>query len=75
MLRFFIGIAIPYLGVIGLLPWANTVRYTFMGLPFLYLWIFAWFALTSICLAICWYGFDRHRQPTGQLPTTPSSRG
>lgn len=63
MLRFFIGVVIPYVGVIGLLPWVNTVTFSVSGVPFLYLWIFAWFALTSLCLAICWYCFDRHRTP------------
>ncbi len=61
MLRVFIGLVVPYFGVIGLLPFANSVTWTLWNIPFLYLWVFAWFFLTSACLAICWFCFDRHR--------------
>jgi hypothetical protein len=61
MLRFLIGVGLPYLGVIGMLPWvAADQRYVF-GIPFLYMWIFMWFLLTSGCLFVCWQVFDRHR--------------
>ena len=60
MLKFLIGIGIPYIGVIGLLPWVASVdRYVF-GVPFIYAWIFTWFVLTSGCLLLCWRLFDRH---------------
>jgi hypothetical protein len=60
MLRYLIGIGIPYLGVMGVLPWvASQDRYVF-GVPFLFMWIFAWFVLTSGCLFACWMLFDRH---------------
>ncbi|QBR01038.1 DUF3311 domain-containing protein [Paraburkholderia pallida] len=61
MLKYLIGIGIPFLGVVGMLPWvAAQDRYVF-GVPFIYAWIFAWFLLTSACLFICWRCFDRHR--------------
>jgi hypothetical protein len=44
-----------------MLPFANTVTMTLFNVPFLYLWMFSWFVLTSVCLAICWFAFDRHR--------------
>ncbi|WP_028207087.1 DUF3311 domain-containing protein [Paraburkholderia nodosa] len=62
MLRYLIGIGLPFLGVIGALPWvaAQQDRYVF-GVPFIYAWIFAWFLVTSGCLFACWHFFDRHR--------------
>jgi hypothetical protein len=61
MLRILIGLGIPFTAVALFLPAANTVHLTIMNIPFLYLWMFAWFILTSACLAICWFCFDRHR--------------
>ncbi|MBU6493947.1 MAG: DUF3311 domain-containing protein [Burkholderiales bacterium] len=58
MLKFLIGIGIPYIGVIGLLPWVSSVDLTVLGVPFIYAWIFAWFVLTSVCLLLCWRLFD-----------------
>ncbi|SEF02363.1 Protein of unknown function [Burkholderia sp. WP9] len=61
VLKLFIGLGIPYLGVIGLLPWVASVDRFVLGVPFIYAWIFAWFILTSGCLMICWRVFDsRH---------------
>lgn len=61
MLRVFIGLVVPFIAVVLMLPLANRVDFTLLAIPFLYLWIFAWFILTSICLGICWFAFDRHR--------------
>ncbi|BDD91258.1 DUF3311 domain-containing protein [Pandoraea sp. XJJ-1] len=60
MLRWFIGLGLPYLGVVGMLPWAASVDRYVLGVPFIYGWIFLWFVLTSGCLALCWALFDRH---------------
>ena len=59
MLRYLIGIGIPYLGVIGVLPWAAAQDRYVLGVPFIFMWIFAWFVLTSGCLFACWMLFDR----------------
>jgi len=59
MLKFLIGIVVPYLGVIGLLPWAASNDFYVGGIPFIYAWIFAWFILTSFCLWLCWTLFDK----------------
>ncbi|MGE4482569.1 DUF3311 domain-containing protein [Acidocella sp.] len=64
MLKFFIGIGIPFIAVAGLLPFVNSVQWTFMNVPFAYLWIFLWFILTTVCLFICWFCFDRHSTET-----------
>ncbi len=60
MLRYLIGIGIPYVGVIGLLPWVASMDIYVLGVPFIYMWIFAWFVITSACLLTCWLMFDRH---------------
>jgi hypothetical protein len=60
MIRLFIGLGIPYIGVIGLLPWVASVDTYVSGVPFIYAWIFMWFVLTTVCMAACWCLFDRH---------------
>ena len=60
MLKFAIGIGIPYAAVILLMPWANSVRMLTFGIPFIFMWMFLWFILTSACLLACWLLFDRH---------------
>lgn len=59
MLKLLIGIGIPYVGVIGLLPWVASVDRFVFGVPIVYAWIFSWFVLTSGCLMVCWRVFDR----------------
>ncbi|SCU75225.1 conserved hypothetical protein [Cupriavidus necator] len=60
MLKLFIGLGLPFIGVIGMLPWVATVERFVLGVPFIYAWIFAWFVLTSGCMLACWLLFDRH---------------
>ena len=62
MLRVFIGLGIPYVGVIGLLPLVASHGGFVMGIPWLYAWMFSWFVLTSACLGVCWVCFDRPRE-------------
>ncbi|QYY29829.1 MULTISPECIES: DUF3311 domain-containing protein [Cupriavidus] len=59
MLKLFIGLGIPYIGVIGMLPWVASVERFVLGVPFIYAWIFLWFVLTSGCMLACWWLFDR----------------
>lgn len=61
MLRVVIGLIIPFVAVALAVPLVNDVTWTLWNIPFLYLWMFAWFVLTFVCLAICWFCFDRHR--------------
>jgi hypothetical protein len=61
MLRVFIGLGVPFIAVVAMLPLVNEVSFTLFNIPFLYLWMFAWFILTSACLGTCWLCFDRHR--------------
>ena len=59
MLKLLIGIGIPYVGVLGLLPWVASVDTFVLGVTFIYAWMFAWFVLTSVRLYVCWRFFDR----------------
>ena len=61
MLRVFIGLGVPFIAVVAMLPLVNEVKFTLFNIPFLYLWMFSWFILTSACLGTCWLCFDRHR--------------
>lgn len=58
MLKIVIGLAIPYVGVIVLLPWVSSIDIPVFGVPFVYAWIFTWFFITSGCLYACWKLFD-----------------
>lgn len=60
MLRILIGLVIPYAAVIGLLPWVSSVERVVLGIPFIYMWIFMWFLLTSLCMYVVWQRYDRH---------------
>ncbi|RDU98839.1 DUF3311 domain-containing protein [Trinickia dinghuensis] len=62
MLKLFLGLGLPFIGVIGLLPWAASKDVYVAGIPFIYAWIFAWFILTSGCLMLCWTLFDKHSE-------------
>lgn len=66
--RFTIGIAIPFLSVIPTVPLLNRLPIDLWGVPVGLLWLFACIPLTSLCLAICWFGHDRHR-PEDPLDT------
>jgi hypothetical protein len=61
VLRVLIGLGLPFVAIVVLLPVVNLVQFTLWNIPFLYIWMFAWFVLTSVCLSICWFAFDRHR--------------
>ncbi|HEY4274740.1 MAG TPA: DUF3311 domain-containing protein [Rhizomicrobium sp.] len=66
--RYTIGIAVPFLSVIPTVPLLNRLAIAPLGLPLGIWWLFAAIPLTSLCLAICWFGHDRHR-PDEQIDT------
>ncbi|MED4750672.1 DUF3311 domain-containing protein [Brevibacillus choshinensis] len=43
---------IPFIGMLGGLPFANKVTTLVLGLPFLLFWIVLWVILTSVVMAI-----------------------
>jgi hypothetical protein len=59
--RYTVGIAIPFLSVIPTVPLLNRLAVAPLGLPLGIWWLFAAIPLASLCLAICWFGHDRHR--------------
>jgi hypothetical protein len=59
--RYTIGIAVPFLSVIPTVPLLGRLSIAPFGVPLALLWLFACIPLTSLCLAICWFGHDRYR--------------
>ena len=64
MIRLLIGLVVPFVAVDLMLPWANSVELKIFDVPFVFVWLFSWFVLTSLCLVTCWFLFDRYRQDT-----------
>jgi hypothetical protein len=59
--RYTIGIAVPFLSVVPTVPLLNRLAIAPFGIPLGLLWLFAAIPLASLCLAVCWFGHDRHR--------------
>jgi hypothetical protein len=62
--------AVPAIGMLGGVPFANRVHTLVLGLPFLLLWILGWVIATSACMGML-YLLDRRRQPDSEV--SPSS--
>ena len=62
--------AVPAIGMLGGVPFANRVHTLVLGLPFLLLWILGWVIATSACMGTL-YLLDRRRQPDSEV--SPSS--
>lgn len=43
---------LPFLGMLGFLPFVNKVEPYIFGLPFVFFWVIAWVILTAVLLAI-----------------------
>lgn len=54
-----VGLVIPFVAVVGGVAVLGGSEATFIGIPAVYAWIFLWFVLTSVCLAVSWFVFDR----------------
>jgi hypothetical protein len=48
---------LPFLGILGGIPFANKVTPYVLGMPFILFWIVAWVILTSVIMAVV-YRFD-----------------
>lgn len=48
---------LPFLGILGGIPFVNRVTPYILGLPFILFWIVVWVIITSIIMAIV-YRFD-----------------
>ena len=49
--------ALPFVGLLGGIPFANRVTPFVLGLPFILFWIVLWVVLTSVIMAVI-YVFD-----------------
>ncbi|KXH83798.1 DUF3311 domain-containing protein [Sporosarcina sp. HYO08] len=45
-------IAVPFLGFLGFLPWANRIEPYVLGMPFLLFWLVLWMVISPIILMI-----------------------
>jgi hypothetical protein len=43
---------VPFLGMLGCLPFVNTVEPFVLGMPFIMFWVCLWVVLTSVSLVI-----------------------
>lgn len=58
-----IGLVVPYVAVLLGVTFLGPSHAMLAGIPLSYLWIFLWFILTSVCLAISWHYFDQFEFP------------
>jgi len=54
-----IGLGLPFVATVIVVPLISGIKASVFGIPLLFFWVFLWFPLTSICLWIAWYVFDR----------------
>lgn len=65
IIKLIIGLVVPFVAVNCTIPFLNDIGTSVFNIPFIFVWLFVWFVLTSGCLAICWFCFDRyHEDPT-----------
>ena len=55
--------ALPFLGLLGGIPFVNRVTPFVLGLPFILFWIVVWVVLTSV---IMWVIYSRDPQNRGE---------
>lgn len=55
-----VGLVVPFVAVVGGVAVLGGSGATVAGMPVVYFWMFAWFVLTTVCLAASWFLFDRH---------------
>jgi hypothetical protein len=63
---------VPAIGMLGGVPFANSIRTLVLGLPFLLLWILSWVVLTAACMMVL-YTIDRRVQPDLEPDNPPRS--
>ncbi|KAB8125299.1 DUF3311 domain-containing protein [Komagataeibacter medellinensis] len=48
------GLVLPFLAVLGPLPWLSSSHLAIAGIPAALAWLFACLPLTSLCMAVAW---------------------
>jgi len=59
-LRLFIGLGVPFVAVVPTIPLLSRLDWVVFGVPAEVAWLFCCIPLTSACLALCWFAYDRH---------------
>jgi hypothetical protein len=54
-----VGLVVPFVAVVGGVALLGRSHSLIMGIPVVFFWVFLWFVLTTGCLAVSWYLFDR----------------
>ena len=54
-----IAMGIPAAAVLIGVPMISGSTYTVLGVPIVFVWLFAWLPLTTICLWLSWRFFER----------------
>jgi hypothetical protein len=54
--------ALPFLGLLGGIPFVNRVTPFVLGLPFILFWIVLWVALTSVIMFVIYSMDPRNRE-------------
>ena len=54
--------ALPFLGLLGGIPFVNRVTPFVLGLPFILFWIVLWVVLTSVIMWVIYFTDPRNRE-------------
>jgi hypothetical protein len=55
--RLALGLGVPFVAIVLVAPVLCRLSIAIFGMPVVFLWLFTWFPLTSLCLWLC----ERHR--------------
>jgi hypothetical protein len=61
----FLLAALPFVGILGGIAFANRVEPFVLGMPFILFWIVLWVVLTSVVMAVV-YHFDPANKEDGE---------
>ncbi|WP_281701019.1 DUF3311 domain-containing protein [Acetobacter malorum] len=48
-----LGFGIPCIAIVLVAPFLSRLTFSLFGIPIVFIWLFAWFPLTSLCLWLC----------------------
>ncbi|MFJ7746361.1 DUF3311 domain-containing protein [Peribacillus sp. NPDC097295] len=62
MKKLYILTLVPFIGILGFLPFVNKIEPYVLGMPFYMFWMAMWVVLTSVTLAIMYKLDPRNRE-------------
>ncbi|WP_445400731.1 DUF3311 domain-containing protein [Streptomyces sp. LE64] len=68
-----LALGIPALAVLVGVPFLAGSTRLVLGFPAVFAWLFAWAPLSSLCMWLAWWHYDRHE--FGDAPTPPPTEG